>query len=131
MRREHRNANAAVAGGTDRDRWIAMDGYAVVDVIWIVEQSERTFSPAFDLAVDLEPACRGDGAPCHTAFCKKLAGSRRDRQNAQRDTGDIDDKQDLSVEIDLNMRIAGLQLWWSLRDAQRIELLEGQDAGPP
>src|SRR5215831_2882195 len=75
-RREHRDANASVAGGTDRDRRIAVDGYAVVDVIRIVEQPERAFSPAFDLAIDLEPARRCDGLPRYSAFGKKLARTR-------------------------------------------------------
>src|SRR5262252_307412 len=96
-RREHRDANAAVAGGPGWNRGITVDGYAVIEVIRVVERSERAFSPALDLAMDLEPARRGDGLPRLAAFGKKLSGARRDRQNAQRDAGDIDDEQDLPV----------------------------------
>src|SRR5215475_9631960 len=88
--REHRDANAAVAGGSWWNRRITVDGYAVIEVIRVVERSERAFSPTVDLAIDLEPARRGDGLPRLAAFGKKLAGARRDRQNAQRDAGNID-----------------------------------------
>src|SRR5215813_10222456 len=73
---EHRNANAAVTGGKSGNRWIAVNCHPAIDVIRIVEQSERAFSPAFDLAIDLEPARRSDGLPRHAAFGKKLAGTR-------------------------------------------------------
>ena len=104
-RREHRDANATVTGWMGGNRRIAVNGYTVVDVIRVVERSERAFSPAFDLAIDLEPARRSDGLPRIAALGKKLAGSRRDRQNAQTAAKDINDKQDLPVEIDLNVRI--------------------------
>src|SRR5262245_36758489 len=96
-RREHRDANAAMAGGSGWNRGITVYGYAVIEIIRVVERSERALSPTFDLAIDLEPARRGDGLPRLAAFGKKLAGARRDRQNAQRDAGDIDDEQDLPV----------------------------------
>src|SRR5262245_58987079 len=70
---EHRDANAPVAGWRSGNRWIAVNGYAAMDVIWVVEQSEGTFSPAFDLVINLEPARRSDSLPSHASFGKKLA----------------------------------------------------------
>jgi len=53
--------------------------------------------------IDLEPARRSDGLPRLAALGKKLAGSRRDRQNAQIGAMDINDKQDLPVEESISM----------------------------
>src|SRR5262249_32769931 len=75
-RREHRDANTAVAGGSSGDRRVAVNGDTVIDVIRVVEQSQRTFSPTFDLVIDLEPARWRFGLPRHAAFGKSLAGAR-------------------------------------------------------
>src|SRR5262249_34477115 len=73
---EHRDANAAVAGGRSGNRRIAVNGYTVKDVIRVIERSERAFSPSSDLAIDIEPARRSDGFPRHAAFGKELTGTR-------------------------------------------------------
>src|SRR5215475_3164260 len=46
------------------------------------------------------------------------------------DARDIDDKQDLPMKIDLNVRVTCLQRLWYLRDAQSLKLLDGQNASP-
>src|SRR5262245_61148095 len=73
---EHRDANAAVTGRVSGNRRVAVNGYAVIDIIRVVEQTELTFSPAFYLAMDIEPARRSDRLPPLPAFSKKLAGTR-------------------------------------------------------
>jgi hypothetical protein len=55
-RSEHRDANAAVAGRDEWNRWIAMNSYIAVNIIRKVEQSEQTLSPAFQFAINLESA---------------------------------------------------------------------------
>jgi len=71
-RRKHRDANAAVTGGRSGNQWAAMNGYALIDVTRVVEQSERAFSPTINLAVDLEIAGWSDSLTCHAAFGKIL-----------------------------------------------------------
>lgn len=105
-RREHWDANTTVACWLNGHRLIAVNRHAVVNVVRVIEQAERTFAPAFDFTFDGEAACRRDGAPRLTSFGETLAGAYRDGQDEQRRVAAFYQEEHLAAEINLNVRIA-------------------------
>lgn len=103
---KHRNAYAAVAGGLDRHRWAAMNGNAAMNVIWVIKQTERAFTPTHDFVFNSESPQRRDCSTGDAPFGEVFAGTCGNRQDAQGDIAHLHKEKHLATKVNFDMWIA-------------------------
>src|SRR6185503_6598912 len=112
-----------MTGRLGRNGETAVNCDAVEDVIWIVHQPERAQAPALGFPQHLESACWCARTMDLTVVHIELPVTSRDWQYAHDLAALVDDKQYLSFQIDLGVRITPMPRLWTCRSAQSIQFV--------
>ena len=106
LRGEHRNANASVAARVDRHSPTSVNGDSLMDVVRVVEKAERTNAKTANLSQYFELTSRSVGAMYFTMVNVELVIACADGKDAHDRTAFVYQKEDLSLEIYFQVRVA-------------------------
>src|SRR6185369_5568471 len=82
---------------------IAVNRETVAEVVGIIEQAERRFSPAGNLGVYAEAAGRRVCETAHSFFVVSLVAAGRDGKNSRDGAAIVSQEEHLPIEIDFDV----------------------------
>src|SRR5436190_20416427 len=101
----HRNSNATMTLRRMRHGRIAVNRQAIAEVVGIVQQSQRRFSPAGYLCVDSKAACWRVGEATHSFFVVAFVAAGRDRKHSYDGAIIVSQQEYLPLEVHFHMTI--------------------------
>src|SRR5215213_1046834 len=105
-----------------RNGRIAMDRQAVAEVVRIIEQAERRFSPAFPLTVDPEPAFGCVSQAAHALLLVMLTAAGRYWKHHRHGTIVVYQQQHLPIEVNFDVLIPCIFRPWRCGAADGVQL---------
>src|SRR5262249_33141513 len=100
----------------------SMNGPSLIEIIRIINHSQRGLPPTTYFTIYGEPAPRRDGPARLPLECIQLSAARRNRQHSRNSDFLIYDKQHLPLQIDLDVRISCLEWRGPARNQHRLSV---------
>src|SRR5690349_15859168 len=94
----------------------------VAEIVWVIQQTERRFSPTGNLAVNAEAAGRRVSKTANSFFVVLSVAAGRDGKNARDGAVVINHQEHLPIEIDFDVTITRVSRRRRSRALDRLKL---------